>query len=117
MFLIGGPKLRSLPLPSSSGRLSLLSFLSSEHGKDASCVAIEEPIRSNEKGFLSLATGDEGLRRSIVIDMFRTSLGRQNVSLLGFDSSLFLKFFSNSNSCPRKLKFGEIVGLLSFTYL
>jgi hypothetical protein len=28
-----------------------------------------------------------------------------------------LLFFSNSNNCPRKLKFGDIVGLLSFTYL
>jgi hypothetical protein len=30
---------------------------------------------------------------------------------------LCLLFFSNSNNCPRKLKFGDIVGLLSFTYL
>lgn len=32
-------------------------------------------------------------------------------------ASSFLTIFSYSRSCPRKLKFGEIVGRLSLTYL
>lgn len=54
------------------------------------------------------AVGDGGLSRLKVLGFLE--LGNGDV----FDSR---SNCSNSNNCPRKLKFGEIVGRLSLTYL
>lgn len=67
------------------------------------------PMKSEwtvREGLLVPATGEEGMRRSIWVC---------GVGLSCFPS--LLSCFSKSNSWPRKLKFGDIVGRFSFTYL
>lgn len=64
--------------------------------------------------------GEEGLHiwRSMMMGVVLPSVRepRDSCRCLNSSSSCFIHF-SYSRSCPRKLKFGEMVGLLSFTYL
>ena len=62
---------------------------------------------------LGVATvGDVGLRSSAMhCRLCAANSGGSSDSFLCFNC------FSNSSSCPRKLKLGDMVGLLSLTYL
>ena len=62
---------------------------------------------------LGVATvGDVGLRNSAMhCRLCAADSGGVSDSLFSFNC------FSNSSSCPRKLKLGDMVGLLSLTYL